>query len=469
MKNRNILAAICCICIAFNVTGCAALGTETSASVLATEQNEGSIRLETETQSESSYPKLEEKALITLGSAVDIEGMGAELLEGNIISITEGGQYIFTGTLEDGMIYIETKETVELTLNGVSVTHSNGPAILGQDCEALYINAVEGTENIFSDSSEYPVDDEGNVIAKGTIFSNDDLYFTGEGTLVIEGNYQHAIKSDDSICLESGIFILTAVKDGINANEALLINGGSIDIKSAEEGLEGDTLEVNGGNIIISATDDGINAGTDLQINGGNFYVTVSNGDGLDSNGTLTISGGTLIIHGARMPEGGIDCDDREFVVTGGTVIATGGVNSSPSAAESTQCCVLLGSGNEGDTIGILDEEGNTVFAYTAESSFSNMIVSVSGIEKGNEYTVYSGGSIGGGTDFYGYYTDSVYEGGMKQQEFTADAAVIMAGSTTDSMEAMGGRGFRNQDGILPGNGERPDRMENGEPPEGME
>lgn len=464
MRNKKILAAICCICTAVNVTGCAALGTKTSVSVLATEQNEGNIRLET--QPESSYPKLEEKALITLGSAVDIEGMGAELLEGNVISITEGGQYIFTGTLEDGMIYIETKETVELTLNGVSVTHSNGPAILGQDCEALYINALEGTENVFSDSSEYPVDDEGNVIAKGTIFSNDDLYFTGEGTLVIEGNYQHAIKSDDSICLESGIFILTAVKDGINANEALLINGGSIDIKSAEEGLEGDTLEVNGGNIIISARDDGMNAGTDLQINGGNFYVTVSNGDGLDSNGTLTISGGTLIIHGARMPEGGIDCDDREFVVTGGTVIATGGVNSSPSAAESTQCCILLGSGNEGDAIGILDGEGNTVFAYTAESSFTDMIVSVSGIEMGNEYTVYSGGSIEGDTDFYGYYADSVYEGGRKQQEFTADAAVIMAGSTTDS---MGGRGFRNQDGIPPGNGERPDGIENGGPPEGME
>lgn len=430
----------------------------------------------------NGQPDFDTVAEVILGDEIIIDGSGIELIDEQILTITEGGEYSFIGTLEDGMIYIDTDDDVMLTLNGISITNNDGPAIYAENSSSLYINTVSETTNTLTDGSEYQTDDAGEAIGKGTIFSNDDLYFVGDGILNVAGNYKHAIKSDDSIFVESGTLELAATKDGINANDTTMIDGGTITITKAEEGIEGTFVVVNDGNLDITVNDDGINAATDLQVNGGSIYVICTKGDALDSNGSIEISGGTMVLHGAEMPEGGIDCDQSQILITGGTILATGGTNSSPNTEENTQYSILLGSATPGDSIGILDEEGNTVFAFYTEISYMNLLVSIANIEEGKNYTIYTGGTISGGTEYHGYYQDATYEGGTESQTFVADSLVISAGGTADSMMGGmmnggpggfgGGKGEWSEDMEMPEQGEMPEGMEmpeQGEMPEGME
>ncbi len=414
----------------------------------------------------------EKKAEVTLGASTMIDGTGVEVLEDNIVYITEGGEYVLSGILEEGVICVETEDEVMLTLEGVTITNSDGPAILGVDSKAIYINAADGSENTFSDGSTYATDEEGNDVGKGTIFSNDDLYFIGDGKITVTGNYKHTIKSDDSIFVESGILNLTAAKDGINANDIVTINGGTIVIDEAEEGIEGNTVVINGGELLVAATDDGINAASQIQINGGNSYITCTAGDAVDSNGSLEITGGLLVVHGSEMPEYGLDCDQNTINITGGTIISSGGGNSTPSDGTAAQYSILLGSANAGDKIGILDEEGNTVFAYKSEFSYSNLLVSISGLKESATYTVYTGGTITGGTEYHGYYENATYEGGTEVTTFTTDTKVISAGGTSDMMGGGNGGpgnwggGNRPEGGQMPENGQMPG---DGSMPENLE
>ena len=62
-----------------------------------------------------------------------------------------------------------------------------------------------------------------------------------------------------------------------------------------------------------------MNASKSIVINGGNIYCYSSGNDGVDSNGTLTITGGTIVSIGTTSPEEGFDCDQNTFKITGGT------------------------------------------------------------------------------------------------------------------------------------------------------
>ncbi len=60
--------------------------------------------------------------------------------------------------------------------------------------------------------------------------------------------------------------------------------------------------------------DDCMNASNSIVINGGSIYCYSSGNDGIDSNGTLTITGGVVIASGTTSPEDGFDCVGFIFV-----------------------------------------------------------------------------------------------------------------------------------------------------------
>ncbi|MGN0352741.1 MAG: carbohydrate-binding domain-containing protein [Roseburia sp.] len=387
--------------------------------------------------SEYSEKEFDTMASITLGSSILIEGTGASV-EDTIVTITEAGEYIVEGSLEGGAIVVDADGDVKITLNGVTLSNQEGPAIYEKSADSLTIEAIEGTENVLSDGSEYVTDENGETEGTATISSKDDLYLIGNGEVTITGNYKHAVKGSDSVWVEGGTWILSGEKDGIHANDYLTVDGGSIEVVSCNEGLEAEIgVTVNGGTISINCEDDGINGGSDITINGGTIYVNASTGDGIDSNGSLSIHGGLILAFGGQEPECGLDCDQNEIIITGGTIIATGGSNSSPSESEDTQYAVLLGAASAGDTIGILAEDGTTILAFEVSENYSNLLFSSADISEGGTYTIYTGGTITGGTEYYGYYEGASYEGGTESKVFTADSMLIEAGGSVDSM--MGG------------------------------
>lgn len=186
------------------------------------------------------------------------------------------------------------------------------------------------------------------------------------------------------------------------------------------EGIEGkNSVTVNGGKIILDTTDDAVNVSLKtgkITINGGLIYAHSSKNDAVDSNGTITVTGGTLIALGSSVPEGGIDCDyDTNFTYTGGTVIALGGSNNLPMGSGSSGCCLTSGSsggmrgpGHEaagggtgsslssGDTVVLLSSSGDILYAFTIPDGAvtTNFLLSSSSLEKGGTYCITKDASL---------------------------------------------------------------------------
>ena len=170
------------------------------------------------------------------------------------------------------------------------------------------------------------------------------------------------------------------------------------------------------------------------MINGGYIYCYSSGNDGIDSNGTLTVTGGIVIASGTNSPEEGFDCDRHTFSITGGVLIGTGGSSSTPTSSACSQRSVLYSasSATSGNLINIQDANGTNVFTYKLTRSYQTMtlLFSSADLKANTNYTIYTGGSISGGEDFHGYYTGAVYTPGTKTTTFTTSSMVTTIGSS---------------------------------------
>ena len=487
MKRKVIMLLLMTMTAAMLATGCKS-NTNTSENTVTSEQSA------TENASIDLITEWEAKASVTLGDKVKINGDGISQ-DGDVLTITEGGAYTFTGTSDQICILVDTEDDVKIVLNGVELTNATGPVIYGKNSNSIYIETAEGTTNVLSDGSDYDTDDDGKAIGKATIFSKDDLVFLGSGSLEVTGNFKHGICSNDGIYFEGGTYDITAsVKDGVHANDLITVddgtftihaasddmesegdfvmNGGSITGSSDDEGLESkNIMTINGGTIDLSVVEDGLNATSQIIINDGDIHITASTGDAIDSNGTLTINGGNIVAYGGAAPEGALDCDQQEILINGGTLVAVGDENS-PISEDSEQASVLLGSYTKGSVIALLDASGNEVFSFTLEDSKSNIVLSVAGLTSGETYTI----TVDGAED----------------QTFTADSMVISAGGTAGTMGGgpMGQQGMNgdmgmeapqgtdgeaprqnmNGDGNMPQMGEKPSQGGgNMQPPQGTQ
>ncbi len=428
---------------------------------------------------------------INLGNTITYTGAGISV-SGSTVNITAGGDHTVTGTLSNGMIYVNTKERVKLRLSGASITNSAGPAIYFEDVDKGFITLVEGTTNTLADGRSYS-----NTELKATLFSNDDLEIKGKGTLNITGNYNHAICGDDDVIIENGIInVLSAVNDGIHSNGAIkvkggtlnitatkdalqteeeemliedgkltlsagsqafksdtgvVINGGTVNVTKSEEGVEAPNITINGGTININSTDDCLNAtngtgsfqddGSQLIITGGNIYLNATTGDTLDSNGKLTIKGGTVVVHGPQsQPEVAIDSNGT-FTVTGGTLIATGPsamMAQYPTGASSQYSIAAMFSSSQAanSAVCVKDSTGKALIITRPKRNFIYVVFSSPELKQGSTYTIYSGGNVSGGTEANGLITGGTYNGG------TALATITVNTSPTTTSNWSGGGGF---------------------------
>lgn len=394
-----------------------------------------------------------EKALTVSAAAADTGKSAADYSSAQVITLQDGkdqtiksgGYYTIKGTLTGGQIIVDTKDKVFVELAGVTIENPDGPAIQIENAKQTTLTLKEGTVNTLSDggSSEY----------NAAVFSNDTLIIEGDGQLVVTGNAEHGIESDDDVIINGGSITISAQNDGMHVNDNITVNDGELTVKSAVEGLEskGDII-INGGSLSITCTDDGINAAKNITINGGRVYAKATRGDALDSNGTIDIKGGTTVAVGAGQPECGIDADNRNINITGGTLVASGGSNTTPTESTSTQCSLMIGATEARSVIHIEGEDGE-VLTFAADQSFQNILYSSPKLVQGETYTIYTGGSISGGENYHGLYTGATYAGGEKGDAVTLKALVTTQGNTG----GMGG-------GPMPRNGDGP--RGGGQPPQ---
>ena len=292
--------------------------------------------------------------------------------------------------------------------------------------------------------------DTGSLTVKDTtghgIVSKDDLVVTG-GTYTIDSQ-DHCLNAKDSVRIADGTFNLSCEEDGIHAGNddqqdgyvyieggdinisvgddalhaegLLIITGGDIDVSKSCEGVEGYKILATGGDIDVISSDDGFNAaggssgsgdnhdgfgggpgmdGVDMDadsdayilITGGTININ-ANGDGIDSNGCIGITGGSVYVLGSSDNGNGAMDYGICAAITGGEIVAVGGSGMAQGFGdESTQCSALVNFDewiDAGETITLTDSDGKEVLSYKADKKFNSIVISTSDMKQGETYTL---------------------------------------------------------------------------------
>ena len=207
-------------------------------------------------------------------SAADVSVVADALLQSEVV-------YELTGTSADGSFFMEGEYKATLVLNNLTLTNQRGAAIDIQNGKRIKVQLPDGTTTAL-------VDGAGGT-HKACFFVNGHPEFCGGGALVLTGNTKHAFSSDEYTLIEPGFGSITvnkAVGDGLNIEQYLRMQGGSISIKGVQgDGIDvkvtNDPLDEENGNIFIEA---------------GNIDLTVSADDvkGIKCDNAMTITGGSI-------------------------------------------------------------------------------------------------------------------------------------------------------------------------------
>ncbi|MDK2780471.1 MAG: hypothetical protein PWP61_768 [Trichococcus sp.] len=345
--------------------------------------------------SDSSYSESNSTAVSFSDQAITVDGSGATA-DGSILTITQPGTYILSGTLSDGQVRVETADEadVQIVLDGATITNSTGAAIFVKSANSATITLAEGTINTLSDGETYTFEDSEDE-PNATLFSKSDLILNGTGTLVIDANYAHGIKGKDDVTIAEGTYEITSVGDAIKGSDSLFISSGTYTIDAGGDGLQSTneeeegkgTLTIESGTFAITAASDGIQAATDLQILGGDFTITTGGGSansstaseawgtwaapteeatttteettsakGLKATGSIAISGGTFLL----------DTSD-DSIHTNDTIQITGGDFTIASGDDGIDDGLNAAGGN--DASAVSGRPGENTFSSTAEGA----------------------------------------------------------------------------------------------------
>ncbi len=253
-----------------------------------------------------------------------------------------------SGASGDGQLKIYGDKKFMLSLGGLDLTCSKGPAINDQCKKRVFVHLQEGTSNYLTDASSYSTEpyyidssSESDEDRKGCFFSEGNLIFSGSGVLSVTGKNKHGIATDGYFYMRPGVTIV--VPDA--AKNAIHVKGDSDD---------GYGIYITGG-LIYAATSATagkcLKTDEDMVITGGEFYLYTSGGSeydedeqdtsspaGIKTNGDIIISGGSITAQSVGTGGKGLNSDGKlvvddgkiDILTTGGKFIYTSSLTSSP-------------------------------------------------------------------------------------------------------------------------------------------
>ena len=183
---------------------------------------------------------------------------------------------------------------------------------------------------------------------------------------------------------------------------------GNITVAAQKSDSTSDTAQTTGNITVASQKSDNISVASQdtdaasddemwMVINGGYVHV-LADGDGLDSNGDLTINGGEVYVDGpSDNGNSAIDYGEKSsFYINGGTVVAVGssGMAEDVSSDSKQQVAfVKLDSQADAGDVTLKDTDGNEIISYTAQKKYDCVIISTADLQAGQTYTLSASGS----------------------------------------------------------------------------
>ena len=131
-----------------------------------------------------------------------------------------------------------------------------------------------------------------------------------------------------------------------------------------------------------------------IKITGGTLTVS-ADGDGLDSNGGLLVTGGTTIVYGPTSDGDSALDYDGSAIVTGGTLAAIGSAGMTESFDEASTQPVITYYSTETQsadtTITLTDSDGSALFTVTPEKAYASIVLTCPEMKLDATYTLAAG------------------------------------------------------------------------------
>lgn len=354
------------------------------------------------------------------------ESSGYEI-DGTYLTIEASGTYLLSGECSDGSVEVKKGTTgVTLILDGLELESSDTAPISCRKSTEVTILAAEGSVNYLRDSEknnddEYP-DNENAENAVIKCKDGSQVTLCGTGTLNITANGKNGIKSgattdeegEASLTVkELTLNISAPVNDAINAEHLLNIESGTLSISAGDDAVHSDlTLNIgadgtDGPTISITECCEGLEAAElnilsgDISILSSDDCLNAANSDLGSYDFAMNISGGTVVVWTANRADNQPLDADGTLSVTGGTVLAAGGSNGMGISISAEQAFVTFGSSggmggantlvSKGDVISVKDASGNTLYSGAASFDAGYVFFSSADLSDGGSYSLYAG------------------------------------------------------------------------------
>ncbi len=261
---------------------------------------------------------------------ITVDGSGATA-SGSVLTITEAGTYVLSGSLSNGQITVNNKEAdIRIVLNGVNISSDDASPIFIDGANNAYITVAEGTVNTVTDKNL-----RANSKQDAVIFAEDDLTINGTGTLNVTAAYKLAIHSENDLTV-CGTVLNADSSVSANSGHAVLgedsvcIKDANLTVKSANDGIQSKTADEGKGNIIIEnanisieSANDGIQAEHAFQSSDSTLKITTQAGDGIKAVDSVYIDGENTFVEVNAFDGDGIKTDfvyDATLAVENGNI-----------------------------------------------------------------------------------------------------------------------------------------------------
>ncbi len=334
--------------------------------------------------------------------STDDEHTADEAAAHTVVHITKPGTYVLRGTLPQGQIAVDLGEDaiddpaarVTLVLDGLDITCTVAPAVIfyrvyecdqsgGQGATpdmskaGAVVELADGSVNRVNGSHVAKIYESVTLSEDGKSITDSKKLHKYDGAFYSKMSMRITGQSEDN-----GVLDITADNEGLDTEMHLAIEGGNVNITSGNDG--------------INCNEDGVSA---IVISGGTVDITVDGstgeGDGIDSNGYLTLSGGTVYASACgQSADAGLDAE-QSVSLTGATVMAAGNMLDELNC--DGQCCAVFSFGQRqsgGVTYAVKDSKGETVLEYAPANDFTLLTVTSPELAEGESYSLWAGDEL---------------------------------------------------------------------------